>query len=177
MKPIESLCIPKVIFRNCALDVDGLTGPDGAYKFEDIRAMVSELFDKADLHVVGDYVAIDFPAPPGPDEEPSGEPRKRRKSNLALRRGVSAAAFRDGTIELMDEPDVRLSKALTRMLLEKISNDPGRADAVLDAFNPGPAEVQVLLDLGKHLAKRSESRDAALIVLRRARPLACTMGR
>ena len=53
MERVESLCIPKVVFRNCALDVDGLVGPKGSYKFEDIRALVSELFDKADLHVMG----------------------------------------------------------------------------------------------------------------------------
>lgn len=116
----------------------------------------------------GSYVMIDFPDAPGPGEEPSGEPRKRRKNNRVVRWGVSAAAIEDGTYSRMHEAEFRLSKALTRMLLGQISNDPQRATAVLDALAPGQAEVPVLVDLGKHLAARDETMEAAVAVLKHA---------
>jgi len=171
MAAYNTLVIPKEIFRDCSLDIDKLTNPKGAYRFEEIRSMVSELLDQTDMHIVGEHVMIDFPRP-GSQEKQAGGPRRIRTRKRARRWGVSAAALHDGTYDSMHDADFHLSQALTRMLLDKIEGNPKKAMAVLDALDPDPAEVPLLLHLGKHLSERVESKEAAAVVLRCASTLA-----
>ena len=172
MKGIHTLFVSKGIFRNSSLDVDALQRPGGSYRFEDIRGLFLRLIDKADLHIVGDHVAIDFPDAPRPNEEASGQPRKKQESNIADRLDVSAAAIQDGTCDLIrKEASFPLSRAITRMVVERTGSDPRRAIAVIDALELGPADAPVVLDLAFHLTDCSESLDAGMALMRRAREL------
>lgn len=168
MQNYNRLYLSKDVLQGYTSDVDELFGPDDCYKIQDVKTMLLKLTEQADVRISGNSLVIEFLPAPGLYPKARAAQAKSRKPKGRPRKARNSASVAEESLPPRNDPHFLLARNIAHMLLVKIKCDPQRATAVLDALDPGPAEVPLLLDLGEHLAERIESKEAAVVVLRRA---------